>query len=182
MDWEPTTFLGHNVLGARRVRAATAFNVAWVEEECRSDRDQYLSHRLVRHVKIQNYESMQQQPVAMEGSTGCQVRWLIGQQDRAPNFAMRQFEVAVGGHTPKHFHPYEHEVFVLKGQGQILEGDQVHTIKAGDCIYVAPDEVHQFRNTGGQPLEFLCLIPNSAMDKQVTVVPECGIESMAPRP
>ncbi len=129
-------------------------------------------------MKIQNYESMKQQPVTMEGSAGCQVRWLIGQNEHAPNFAMRQFEVAVGGHTPKHFHPYEHEVFVLRGQGQIMENDQSRPINAGDCIYVAPDEIHQFRNTGNQPLEFLCLIPNSAVDKQVTVVPECGLEPM----
>ncbi len=130
-------------------------------------------------MKIQNYESLKQQPVTMEGSVGCQVRWLIGQTEQAPNFAMRQFEVAVGGHTPKHFHPYEHEVFVLRGQGQIMENDQSLPIKAGDCIYVAPDEIHQFRNTGNQPLEFLCLIPNSAVDKQVTVVPECGLEPMS---
>jgi hypothetical protein len=26
-------------------------------------------------------------------------------------------------------------------------------------------------------MKFLCLIPNSATDKQVTVVPECGLET-----
>lgn len=127
-------------------------------------------------MKIENYQQTEQKPVTMEGSLGCQVRWLIGQNEHAPNFAMRQFEVSQGGHTPKHFHPYEHEVFVLRGEGEIVENDRVHPIRAGDCIYVAPDEVHQFRNTGNQPLEFLCLIPNSAMDQKVTVVPECGRE------
>lgn len=133
-------------------------------------------------MKIQNYAATNQQPVTMEGSTGCKVRWLIGPTDQAPNFAMRQFEVAIGGHTPKHFHPYEHEVFVLRGRGHIVENERTHPINAGDCIYIAPDEIHQFRNTGDQPLEFLCLIPNSAMDKQVTVVPECGLEPMAATP
>ncbi len=133
-------------------------------------------------MKIQNYETSPQQPVTMEGSVGCKVRWLIGNADQAPNFAMRQFEVMVGGNTPKHFHPYEHEVFVLRGRGQIVENDQTHPIQAGDCIYIAPDEVHQFRNTGDQPLEFLCLIPNSAVDKQVTVVPECGLEPLTTAP
>ena len=133
-------------------------------------------------MKIQNYEASPQQPVTMEGSVGCKVRWLIGNADQAPNFAMRQFEVMVGGNTPKHFHPYEHEVFVLRGCGQIVENDQTHPIMVGDCIYIAPDEVHQFRNTGDQPLEFLCLIPNSAADKQVTVVPECGLEPLTSAP
>ena len=55
--------------------------------------------------------------VTMEGAAGCRVRWLIGEGDKAPNFAMREFEVAPGGHTPKHFHDYEHEVYVLAGKG-----------------------------------------------------------------
>lgn len=128
-------------------------------------------------MKVQNYEQVPAQSVEMEGSEGCSVRWLVGQSDGAPNFAMRQFEVSAGGHTPRHSHPYEHEVFVLEGSGVVLEGDREHPLQAGDVVFVRPDEVHQFRNTGAGPLKFLCLIPNSAAGKQVTVAPECGVES-----
>ena len=48
-----------------------------------------------------------------------------------------------------------------------------------DVVLITPDEVHQFKNTGDVPLQFLCLIPNSATGKQVTVVPECGVESQS---
>ncbi len=130
-------------------------------------------------MKIQKASEVPSQPVDMEGAAGCQVRQLIGPRDGAPTFAMRQFEVAPGGHTPRHFHPYEHEVFVLEGEGVVLEGDTERELSAGDVIYVAPDDVHQFRNTGTQPMRFLCLIPNSATDKKVTVVPECGLEQDA---
>jgi quercetin dioxygenase-like cupin family protein len=128
-------------------------------------------------MKVQNYESIEKKPVTMEGSEGCQVRWLIGSADSAPNFAMRQFEVATGGHTPRHFHPYEHEVFVLEGEGEIFEGDKAHPLKKGDVVYVAPNEVHQFRNLGATPLKFLCLVPNSSMNQPVTMAPECGVEA-----
>jgi quercetin dioxygenase-like cupin family protein len=128
-------------------------------------------------MKVQNYESIEKKPVTMEGSSGCEVRWLIGSSDQAPNFAMRQFEVAPGGHTPRHFHPYEHEVFVLEGEGEIYEGDQAHPLKKGDVVYVAPNEVHQFRNLGSMPLKFLCLVPNSSMDMPVTMAPECGVDT-----
>lgn len=127
-------------------------------------------------MKVSPCQAIEQNDVDMPGADGCKVRWLIGKQDGATNFSMRQFEVAPGGYTPRHSHPYEHEVFILDGEGTILEGDQLHVIKQGDVIYVAPDEVHQFRTTGDQPLKFLCLIPNSALDKPVTVVPECGAE------
>jgi quercetin dioxygenase-like cupin family protein len=127
-------------------------------------------------MKVNHYETVPQQPVEMEGASGCRVRWLLGQQDGTPTFAMRQFEVAPGGYTPRHFHPYEHEVFVLEGEGVVYEGDQAHALKAGDVVFVKPDEVHQFKNTGKVPLKFLCLIPNSAAGKSVTVAPECGAE------
>ena len=128
-------------------------------------------------MRVQNYQDVDMKEVEMEGANGCRVRQLVGQVDQAPNFAMRQFEVAPGGHTPKHFHDYEHEVFVLEGEGVVVDGDQEQPLSSGDVVYVAPNDVHQFRNTGDSPMRFLCLIPNSATGKQVTVAPECGLES-----
>ncbi len=125
-------------------------------------------------MKVDHYEKAEQSAVDMPGASGCKVRQLIGAEQRAPNFAMRQFEVEAGGFTPRHSHPYEHEVFVLEGEGVVFEGDQEHRIGVGDVIYVAPDEVHQFQNRGETSLKFLCLIPNSASKQPVTQMPECG--------
>ena len=127
-------------------------------------------------MKVEHYETTPAEAVKMEGAQGCQVRWLIGENQGAPNFAMRQFEVAPGGYTPRHHHPYEHEVFVLEGEGEVWEGNTPHPLKKGDVVFVTPDEPHQFRNTSDRPLKFLCLVPNSATGQSVTVVPECGIE------
>jgi quercetin dioxygenase-like cupin family protein len=132
-------------------------------------------------MKIQRAHDVPSQPVTMEGAHGCQVRWLVGRDEGAPNFAMRQFEVAPGGYTPKHSHPYEHEVFVLEGQGVVLEGDVARPLAAGDVVLVVPGEVHQFRNTGPQPLKFLCLVPNSSYAAPVTMAPECGRPAEAGR-
>ncbi len=87
---------------------------------------------------------------------------------------MRQFEVAPGGFTPRHSHPYEHEVFVLEGNGVVFEGDKEHKLSAGDVVFVVPDEVHQFRNTGDVPLKFLCMVPNSSSSQKVIVAAECS--------
>jgi quercetin dioxygenase-like cupin family protein len=125
-------------------------------------------------MKVINSEKVVAKTVEMEGSSNCTVRWLVGEADGAPTFAMRQFEVAPGGYTPRHFHDYEHEVFVLEGSGVVIEDTVEHSLSAGDVILVKPNEVHQFRNTGETPMKFLCLIPNSAAGKNVTVAPECG--------
>jgi len=127
-------------------------------------------------MKVQASQEVTKAPVTMPGASGCTVRWLVGEADGAPNFAMRQFEVQPGGFTPRHSHPYEHEVFVLEGTGVVFEGDVEHGFRAGDVIYVAPDEVHQFRNTGATPLKFLCLVPNSSKDSPINQAPECGAE------
>jgi quercetin dioxygenase-like cupin family protein len=128
-------------------------------------------------MRIKHSTDVAQSEVTMEGAAGCQVRWLIGEGDKAPNFAMREFEVAPGGHTPKHFHDYEHEIYVIAGNGVVMEGDNERPLASGDVVLVAPNDVHQFRNTGRETMKFLCLIPNSATGKNVTVVPECGLEA-----
>ncbi len=125
-------------------------------------------------MKVGHSEQIVKAPVTMEGADGCHVRWLVDESQGAPNFAMRQFEVAPGGYTPKHSHPYEHEVFVLEGSGVVLEGDDEHPLKAGDFVFVTPNEVHQFRNTGSSPLKFLCMVPNSSVGQAVTVAAECS--------
>ncbi len=131
-------------------------------------------------MKVNSCEQVESKPVQMEGAHGCSVRWLVDENDGAPNFAMRQFEVAPGGYTPNHSHPYEHEVFVLDGEGVVMDGDVERPLKGGDVVFVAPNDVHQFRNTGQRPMKFLCMVPNSSSSQQVTVAPECSaLESAA---
>ncbi len=113
-------------------------------------------------------------PVEMEGAEGCHVKWLVDEKDGAPNFAMRCFEVEPSGHTPRHSHPYEHEVYILEGEGVILENTQERPFSAGDVIYVAPDEVHQFRNTGESAVKFLCMVPHIPPGTPVRTLPECA--------
>ena len=96
-------------------------------------------------MKVNDYRQVPQQPVEMEGSSGCSVRQLLGEKDGTPTFAMRQFEVAPGGFTPRHSHPYEHEVFVLEGEGEVFEGSQPHLLRAGDVVEYGIEGLGQAR-------------------------------------
>jgi len=127
-------------------------------------------------MKINHHTDIDLKPVEMEGAANTKVRQLIGSNVEAANFAMRMFEIDPGGHTPRHQHDYEHEIYVLEGEGIVFEGDEQHALKPGDVVYVHPNDVHQFRNDGDKPMKMLCLIPNSATGKEVKVVPECGVE------
>ncbi len=89
---------------------------------------------------------------------GVSVRWLIGPAEKAPNFALRYFEVEPGGWTSLDQHAHDHGVVVLRGRGRVLLGDEEFEIAYGDVVYVRPYEVHQFKSVGDEPLGFLCII------------------------
>jgi quercetin dioxygenase-like cupin family protein len=118
-------------------------------------------------MKVSHYTKTDLQPVDMPGSAGCRVRWLIGSADHAPNFAMRQFEVEPGGHTPQHMHDYEHEVYVLGGRGEVLERGAPHAIAAGDVVFIAPNEIHQFLPQHGRPAAAVSLFNPELGDGQI---------------
>ena len=102
---------------------------------------------------------MKADPVTTEGAKGVTIRWLIAQEDGAPNFAMRLFEVAPGGTTPLHTHDSEHEVFILDGEGDVWrEGKEVR-VGPGTAIFVPSGEKHCFMNNGKGVLRFLCMVP-----------------------
>ena len=96
---------------------------------------------------------------AGEGASRLTVRWLITEEMGAKNFAMRLFEMEPGGYSPFHSHPWEHEVFILEGEGIVVGGGEERKFRAGDAIFISPDEKHQFKNTGETTVKFLCLIP-----------------------
>jgi quercetin dioxygenase-like cupin family protein len=89
---------------------------------------------------------------------------------------MRQFEIAPGGCTPKHAHGHEHEVFVLEGTAAVLMGSEEHALRPGSAVFVPPNLVHQFRNTGSVPLKFLCLIPHPLRGMSQPCAAACGCE------
>jgi len=109
--------------------------------------------------KAVDYRDVPQEAVAEEGAKGTRIRWLIGKGDGASNFAMRHFEVEPGGHSPYHEHPWEHEVFVLKGRCRVTRGDEEALVGPGGVIFVPGGEEHNFENVGEDNLEFLCVIP-----------------------
>jgi quercetin dioxygenase-like cupin family protein len=111
--------------------------------------------------QIQNIYDAQMNPVQMEGTKGASMAVMIGREHNAPHFALRSIAVEPGGHTPKHQHDYEHEVFVVSGTGEILLDGDLHPIKAGDTILVPANELHQFSvsDDASEPFRFLCLVP-----------------------
>lgn len=96
---------------------------------------------------------------AVKDVPGVTVRWVVSQEDGAPTFAMRVFEVEPGHATPFHKHEWEHEVFVLSGQGIVRHEDGESPLEHGTIVFVPGMEMHQFINQGDSVLRFICIVP-----------------------
>jgi len=109
-------------------------------------------------MKIFHYQDVEAKE-AEENASKLRVRWLITKETGAENFAMRLFEMETGGYSPFHSHPWEHEVFILEGEGfAVCEGEE-RKFRAGDVIFIPSNEKHQLKNNGKKTVKFLCLIP-----------------------
>jgi quercetin dioxygenase-like cupin family protein len=110
-------------------------------------------------MRITRIADIEAQDMNMEGAEAVNMRVLIGPEDGAPTFVMRLFEVEPGGHTPMHAHEWEHEIFVLDGEGEVVTPESRAPLQPRAAAFVAPHETHQFVNSGREPFRFLCLIP-----------------------
>ena len=117
-------------------------------------------------MKHSHYTNVPLEDVTMDGAKKVKIRWLVAAKDGAPNFAMRMFEVEPGGFTPYHSHEWEHENYILEGEGHLTTEDGNIPFKVGDVLYVEPFFKHNYVNTGDSVLKFLCMIPNEKPKKE----------------
>ena len=88
-----------------------------------------------------------------------------------PNFALRKFSMQKGGGMPRHTNTVEHEQYVLRG-ASITIGDETHHVKTGDVVFIPEGAIHSYQNSGEEPFEFLCIIPNK--EDKIVVVDEAS--------
>lgn len=109
---------------------------------------------------VEHQQDIEAEQVEMEGAENVTIQWLIDDTRGAPTFAMRRFVVGPGGHTPLHDHPWEHEIYVLRGEGALVDEDgEEHSLSPSRFAYVPAGETHQFKNVGSDDFVFLCMIP-----------------------
>ncbi len=107
-----------------------------------------------------NVQDADRNTVTAEGAKDTDIQWLLAPANGAPNFALRRFIIAPGGYTPRHTHAWEHEVYILRGAGDLVTDQGSIPLTPDQAILIAPGESHQFRCTGEDDLEMLCVVPN----------------------
>ena len=111
---------------------------------------------------------LEDMPVKEELPGVCK-RVLIGAEHGAQKFYLRHYDLAPGLTTPLDRHVYEHELFVLSGQGKYICDGQEVPIKTGDAIWIQSNQVHQVANTGPDHMQLLCCRGAEAIYQPETV-------------
>ena len=106
-------------------------------------------------MKIQNYRQVK----GNEATPGVVMRVVAGTAEGAPTFVMRVFEIEPGSNTPHHTHDWEHEMFMVSGEGTLKSGNTETPLKEGDTVTVLPGEQHGVFNTGKKLLTMICVVP-----------------------
>jgi quercetin dioxygenase-like cupin family protein len=116
---------------------------------------------------VKHSNDVEAKDVAEGKDTTIQV--LISSQE-GPNFALRKFSMQKGGGMPRHTNTVEHEQYVLRGEATVTIGEDTHQVKAGDVLLIPEGAIHSYQNTGEEPFEFLCIVPNK--EDKITIVDE----------
>jgi quercetin dioxygenase-like cupin family protein len=113
---------------------------------------------------VRHADDVALEPVGAGSGTVRQV--LIG-PDEGPNFALRRFVMEPGGGMPRHTNEVEHEQYVLRGRASVGIGDRTFQVGPDDVVFIPAGVPHWYRAEGGEPFEFLCVVPNTADRIQV---------------
>lgn len=106
-----------------------------------------------------NFADFEEKEVTNFGSKKTSIRVFIDEKT-APNFVMRRFDIKSGGNIGLHNHPWEHEMYILDGELFLLDKDgNKEKVKAGEFVYMPPDEPHGYSNESDTNAAFLCVIP-----------------------
>ena len=122
---------------------------------------------------IRRADEIDYEPV--DAADGLEKGVLVDESRGAPTFAIRRFTLAPGAEVPKHTNEVEHEQYVLDGEyvvgigeasatpredGETVDGEEEHTVRAGDSLLIPAGTVHWYRNAGDEPGAFICVVPN----------------------
>lgn len=116
-------------------------------------------------MKVQHYKAVE--PIRVDeierATAGVTIRRLISEVDGAGSYTLDIFEVQPGGYSAFHTHAWEPHGYVIRGRGALVGPAGETPPREGDVLYIPPEEPHQFRNTGDEPLEMICLLPQAAL-------------------
>lgn len=102
---------------------------------------------------------------------GTQLRELL-HPDKQPldlRYSLAHAVVPVGQVSTPHALKTSEVYYLLQGEGEMHIEDEVQPVEPGDVIYIPPHARQFIRNTGQEPLVFICLVDPAWRKEDETV-------------
>jgi quercetin dioxygenase-like cupin family protein len=110
---------------------------------------------------VGDWKTLEARPMTGEGVSGVLKRVLVSPAEGWDGWVMRLFEVAPGGHTPRHTHAWPHINFVDSGEGTLHLDGVDYQLGAAGFAFVPAGAQHQFSNRGDAAFVFVCIVPEA---------------------
>jgi quercetin dioxygenase-like cupin family protein len=104
-------------------------------------------------------------------------------EDSGGAYSLTDSVVPPGGGPPPHVHHWEDEAFwVLKGELEVLVGEDSFMAAAGSFVHLPKGIRHSYENVGSGPARFLTLIVPAGLEKFFKEVGKPGSDVSSPPP
>lgn len=86
-------------------------------------------------------------------------RFLFNQGADPERLHLHVSEVGPGTRAhPPHQHTGQEIFYVLKGEGEVMVGEETHRVNGGEAIHLNCEILHGIRNAGSGPLRYAVII------------------------
>lgn len=85
------------------------------------------------------------------------IKWGITHRNGARNYSMRYIKVKKGGSTPEHSHYYEHEIYIISGEGSVYVDGIKEDFGPSDFIFIPGGKIH--RIDAKKEIKMICVVP-----------------------
>ena len=108
---------------------------------------------------INNVKNISGVTITGPGVANVSKQVLVSPSNGWEGWVMRHFTLGSEGHSPMHFHPWPHIVYVTGGEGTLFLDGGEHMLEQGSVAYVPGGSDHQFRNRREKDFSFICIVP-----------------------
>ena len=96
----------------------------------------------------------------MPGHEGIKKQIPIGPDDGSNEIVLRYFSLEPGATSPHHTHDFPHLIKIEAGNGVAVDENGAEIpVEKGNYLYVNDNDIHQLKNTGEIPFDFICVVP-----------------------
>jgi len=157
--------VAEEVLLEEIVREGPVFPLELDAEMIREDADNLLRitqwHAEKKFCRIEDAARVDALPIEEEGAAGMSLQWLTTDDlERSPQFCMRKVTLDAMGKTPFRKTAWEHQLYILSGEGRLIENDRETALRPDMVVFVRPNVAFRLENSGGEVLVYLDIIPS----------------------